>query len=53
MTSQNLTSALEGFLSGSSGAVVMEDGATLWVAAGWRARLHASGAIVLTPARTR
>src|SRR5258706_2114608 len=30
MTSQNLTSALEGFLSGSSGAVVMEDGAVVF-----------------------
>jgi N-methylhydantoinase A len=30
-------------------AVVVDDGATLWVAPGWRARLHASGAVVLTP----
>jgi N-methylhydantoinase A len=34
-------------------AVVVDDGATLWVAPGWRARLHASGAVVLTPGRTR
>ncbi len=30
-------------------AIVVDDGATLWVAAGWRARVHASGALVLTP----
>jgi len=29
-------------------AVVVDDGATLWVAPGWSARRHASGAIVLT-----
>jgi 5-oxoprolinase (ATP-hydrolysing) len=34
-------------------AVVVDDGATLWVAPGWRARLHASGALVLTPGRAR
>jgi N-methylhydantoinase A len=34
-------------------AVVADDGATLWVAPGWRARLHVSGAVVLTPGRTQ
>jgi N-methylhydantoinase A/oxoprolinase/acetone carboxylase beta subunit len=34
-------------------AVIVDDGATLWVAAGWRARSHDSGAVVLTPARLR
>jgi len=29
-------------------AVLTDDGATLWLAPGWRARAHASGAIVLT-----
>jgi N-methylhydantoinase A len=29
-------------------AVVADDGATLWVAPGWTARVHASGALVLT-----
>src|SRR5262249_2589478 len=29
-------------------AVVSDDGATLWVAPGWSARAHASGAVVLT-----
>jgi N-methylhydantoinase A len=29
-------------------AVLTDDGATLWVAPGWRARLHATGAVVLT-----
>jgi len=29
-------------------AVVVDDGATLWVAPGWTAQRHASGAIVLT-----
>ena len=29
-------------------AVVVDDGATLWVAPGWSARRHASGAVVLT-----
>jgi N-methylhydantoinase A/oxoprolinase/acetone carboxylase beta subunit len=32
-------------------AVVSDDGATLWVAPGWSARLHASGAVVVTPRR--
>ncbi len=31
-------------------AVVADDGATLWLAPGWRARAHASGALVLTRA---
>lgn len=30
-------------------AVLTDDGATLWVAPGWRARRHAGGAVVLTP----
>ena len=30
-------------------AVITDDGATLWVAPGHRARLHASGAVVVTP----
>lgn len=30
-------------------AVLTDDGATLWVAPGWRARRHVGGAIVLTP----
>ncbi len=30
MTSQTLASALEGFLSGSTGAVVVEDGAVVF-----------------------
>jgi N-methylhydantoinase A len=29
-------------------AVVLDDGATLWVSAGWSARRHESGAVVLT-----
>jgi hypothetical protein len=29
----------------------MEEGATLWIAPGWRARMHASGALVLTRGR--
>ena len=32
-------------------AVVSDDGATLWVAPGWSARLHAGGAVVVTPGR--
>jgi N-methylhydantoinase A/oxoprolinase/acetone carboxylase beta subunit len=28
-------------------AIVLQSGATLWVAPGWRGRLHASGALVL------
>ena len=32
-------------------AVVMDDGATLWVAPGWSARVHATGALVLTRGR--
>ncbi len=32
-------------------AVVVDDGATLWIAPGWRARVHASGALVLSPGR--
>jgi N-methylhydantoinase A/oxoprolinase/acetone carboxylase beta subunit len=28
-------------------AVVADDGATLWVAPGWRAHVHATGATVL------
>jgi len=34
-------------------AVVVDDGATLWVAPGWSARRHASGAVVLTRGRER
>jgi len=29
-------------------AIVTDDGATLWLAPGWRARAHASGAVVVT-----
>lgn len=29
-------------------AVVVEEGATLWIAPGWRARMHPSGTLVLT-----
>jgi N-methylhydantoinase A len=32
-------------------AIVTEDGATLWIAPGWRGRLHASGTLVLTRGR--
>jgi N-methylhydantoinase A len=32
-------------------AIVMEEGATLWIAPGWRARMHASGTLVLTRGR--
>jgi N-methylhydantoinase A len=31
----------------SGPAIVADDGATLWVAPGWRARVHATGALVL------
>jgi len=34
-------------------AVVVADGATLWVAPGWTASVHASGTLVLTPRRAR
>ncbi len=34
-------------------AVVQDDGGTLWVAPGWQARAHASGAIVLSRAARR
>ena len=34
-------------------AVVVDDGATLWIAPGWQARVHASGALVLSPGRRR
>ena len=33
--------------------VVVDDGATLWIAPGWRARVHASGALMLAPAKQR
>jgi N-methylhydantoinase A/oxoprolinase/acetone carboxylase beta subunit len=29
-------------------AIVSDDGATLWLVPGWRARAHASGAVVVT-----
>ena len=32
-------------------AIVVEEGATLWIAPGWRARGHASGTLVLTRGR--
>ena len=32
-------------------AIVLEDGATLWIAPGWTARLHPSGTLVLKPGR--
>jgi N-methylhydantoinase A len=41
----------EGILTGTrvpGPAVVVDDGATLWVAPGWSARRHATGAVVLT-----
>ncbi len=34
-------------------AVVVEDGATLWVVPGWSGTRHASGALVLVPGRLR
>jgi N-methylhydantoinase A/oxoprolinase/acetone carboxylase beta subunit len=34
-------------------AVVADDGATLWIAAGWRGRVHSSGALVLERGRSR
>jgi N-methylhydantoinase A len=34
-------------------AVIADDGATLWVAPGWSARVHASGAMVLAKERER
>lgn len=34
-------------------AVALQSGATLWIAPGWRARRHASGAIVVVPERAR
>jgi N-methylhydantoinase A len=33
--------------------IVIEDGATLWIATGWRARRHSSGALVLASSRGR
>jgi hypothetical protein len=33
--------------------VIADDGATLWVAPGWSARVHASGAMVLAKERER
>ncbi len=33
--------------------IVIEDGATLWIATGWRARWHRSGALVLESSRRR
>jgi len=32
-------------------AIVLEEGATLWIAPGWRARMHESGTLVLTRGR--
>ena len=32
-------------------AIVLQSGATLWVAPGWRGRLHSSGALVLERGR--
>jgi N-methylhydantoinase A/oxoprolinase/acetone carboxylase beta subunit len=32
-------------------AIVLEEGATLWIAPGWAARLHTSGTLVLERAR--
>ena len=34
-------------------AIVSDDGATLWLAPGWQARAHASGALVVTRAARR
>lgn len=34
-------------------AIVTEDGATLWVPQGWRARLHASGTLIVERTRRR
>jgi N-methylhydantoinase A len=34
-------------------AIVREEGATLWIAPGWRGRLHPSGTLVLEPERAR
>ncbi len=40
----------EGFTA-TGPAIVMEEGATLWIAPGWRARMHTSGALILTRGR--
>lgn len=37
----------------SGPAIVLQSGATLWVASGWRARLHATGSLLLEHGRKR
>jgi N-methylhydantoinase A/oxoprolinase/acetone carboxylase beta subunit len=34
-------------------AIVTEEGATLWIPAGWAARLHTSGTLIVKRARAK
>jgi N-methylhydantoinase A len=44
-------SALGAGFAARGPAIVVEEGATLWIAPGWRARMHASGTLILTRGR--